>query len=461
MANTTTLTAPGKEAGLNDWLGYISKIHEKPMDLGLERMKEMIARMGIEFECPVFTVAGTNGKGSTCALLESVLRYAGYRVGMHTSPHLLRFNERCVIAGDEVDDETLISAFKAVDAARGDMPLTYFEFTGLAILKIFQDAKLDAVILEIGLGGRLDAMNAIDTDCAILCSIGIDHAAYLGDTREKIGWEKAHIMRHDKPVIVTDPNPPQTVYDYAHELLAPIYVWNKDFFTYRHHGMWDFEMEMRSMATIHTTEWRNLPKPAISGVAQLQNAAGALAALAVMQDFLPVTRSAVVEGLENVVIAARFEHVKNADEHGAAVTIDVGHNPQAAEVLAENLARTTQPGDKVWAVFGMFADKDMTSVARIMNRHIDRWFVTGLPKPRGAEAIELMDAMEEGGVDMGKVVTCASVDDALRKALAESVTEGPETVKIIGFGSFVTVTGIMESLKHDLREEQLASGEVK
>ena len=448
MANTTTLTAPGKEAGLNDWLGYISKIHEKPMDLGLERMKEMIARMGIEFECPVFTVAGTNGKGSTCALLESILRYAGYRVGMHTSPHLLRFNERCVIAGDEVDDETLIAAFKAVDAARGDMPLTYFEFTGLAILKIFQDAKLDAVILEIGLGGRLDAMNAIDTDCAILCSIGIDHAAYLGDTREKIGWEKAHIMRHDKPVIVTDPNPPQTVYDYAHELLAPIYVWNKNFFTYRHHGMWDFEMELRSMATIHTTEWRNLPKPAISGVAQLQNAAGALAALAVMQDFLPVTRSAVVEGLENVVIAARFEHVKNADEHGAAVTIDVGHNPQAAEVLAENL-------------FGMFADKDMASVARIMNRHIDRWFVTGLPKPRGAEAIELMDAMEEGGVDMGKVVTCASVDDALRKALAESVTEGPETVKIIGFGSFVTVTGIMESLKHDLREEQLASGEVK
>lgn len=461
MANTTTLTAPGKEAGLNDWLGYISKIHEKPMDLGLERMKEMIARMGIEFECPVFTVAGTNGKGSTCALLESILRYAGYRVGMHTSPHLLRFNERCVIAGDEVDDETLIAAFKAVDAARGDMPLTYFEFTGLAILKIFQDAKLDAVILEIGLGGRLDAMNAIDTDCAILCSIGIDHAAYLGDTREKIGWEKAHIMRHDKPVIVTDPNPPQTVYDYAHELLAPIYVWNKNFFTYRHHGMWDFEMELRSMATIHTTEWRNLPKPAISGVAQLQNAAGALAALAVMQDFLPVTRSAVVEGLENVVIAARFEHVKNADEHGAAVTIDVGHNPQAAEVLAENLARTTQPGEKVWAVFGMFADKDMASVARIMNRHIDRWFVTGLPKPRGAEAIELMDAMEEGGVDMGKVVTCASVDDALRKALAESVTEGPETVKIIGFGSFVTVTGIMESLKHDLREEQLASGEVK
>ena len=215
------------------------------------------------------------------------------------------------------------------------------------------------------------------------------------------------------------------------------------------------------MATIHTTEWRNLPKPAISGVAQLQNAAGALAALAVMQDFLPVTRSAVVEGLENVVIAARFEKVKECDQYGASVTIDVGHNPQAAEVLAENLARTTSPQDKVWAVFGMFADKDMASVAKIMNRHIDRWFVTGLPKPRGAEALELMDAMQEGGVDMGKVVTCSSVDDAIRKALKESLTEGPETVKIIGFGSFVTVTGIIESLKHDLREEQLAAGQVK
>ena len=162
--------------------------------------------------------------------------------------------------------------------------------------------------------------------------------------------------------------------------------------------------------------------------------------------------------MENVVIAARFEKVKECDQYGASVTIDVGHNPQAAEVLAENLARTTSPQDKVWAVFGMFADKDMASVAKIMNRHIDRWFVTGLPKPRGAEALELMDAMQEGGVDMGKVVTCSSVDDAIRKALKESLTEGPETVKIVGFGSFVTVTGIIESLKHDLREEQLAAG---
>ena len=180
-----------------------------------------------------------------------------------------------------------------------------------------------------------------------------------------------------------------------------------------------------------------------------------------MQDFLPITRSAVVEGLENVVIAARFQRIKECDEHGSSVTIDVGHNPQAAEVLAENLCRTTKPGERVWAVFGMFADKDMTSVASIMNRHIDRWFVTGLPKPRGAEAQELKDAMANGGVDLGKVVTCESVDDALRKALAESKTEGAESIKIIGFGSFVTVTGILESLRHDLREDQLAEGQLK
>ena len=461
MANTTTLTVPGQDAGLDDWLAYIGKIHEKPMDLGLERMKQMVSRMGIEFECPVFTVAGTNGKGSTCALLESVLRYSGYRVGMHTSPHLLRFNERCIVAGNEVDDATLIAAFREVERARGDMSLTYFEFTGLAILRIFQEAKLDAVILEIGLGGRLDAMNAIDTDCAILCSIGIDHSAYLGDTREQIGWEKAHIFRHGKPAICTDPQPPQTVYDYAHELLAPLYVWGKDYQSYRHHGLWDFEMDIRSMATIHTTEWRNLPKPAISGVAQLQNAAGALAALAVMQDYLPVTRSAVVEGLENVVIAARCQRIKECDKSGASVTIDVGHNPQAAEALAESLSRVIRPGEKVWAVFGMLADKDMKSVVQIMNRHIDRWFVTALPKPRGANLEELTQAMVEGGVDLGKIVQCASVDEALRKALSESVTEGAETVKIIGFGSFVTVTGILESLKHDLRETQLAEGGLK
>lgn len=456
MANTTNLSAPGKGAGLNDWLAYIGKIHEKPMDLGLDRMKQMIARMGIEFTCPVFTVAGTNGKGSTCALLEAIMRYAGYRVGMHTSPHLLRFNERCKIAGNEVDDATLVAAFEEVEQARGEVSLTYFEFTGLAILRIFQRANLDAVILEIGLGGRLDAMNAIDTDCAILCSIGIDHSAYLGDTREQVGWEKAHIMRHGKPAICTDPNPPSTVVEYAHELLAPLYVWGKDYQSYRHHGQWDFEMDLRTLAAFHTTEWRNLPKPAISGAVQLQNASGALAALAVMQDVLPITRSAVIEGLENVMIAARYQQVKARDANGAAVTVDVGHNPQAAEVLADNVLRTTTPDEKVWAVFGMLSDKDMANVSKTMNRHIDRWFITGLPKPRGADAQELLAAMEQGGVDPAKVVACENVDAALRTALAESAKPGNETVKILGFGSFVTVTGIFESLRHDLREEQLA-----
>lgn len=462
MANTMNLSAPGQGAGLEDWLAYIGKLHEKPMELGLERMKEMIARMGIEFQCPVFTVAGTNGKGSTCALLESVLRYAGYRVGMHTSPHLLRFNERCIIAGNEVEDDVLTAAFREVEDARGDLPLTYFEFTGLAIMRIFQQAALDAVILEVGLGGRLDAMNAIDADCAILCSIGIDHAAYLGDTREKIGWEKAHIMRHGKPCICTDPQPPQSVLDYAHRELAQLYLYGRDFHSYRHHGQWDFDMEMRTLASMHTTEWRNVPRPAISGAVQIQNASGALAALAAMQDYLLITRSAVVEGMENVYIAARFQQVKACDATGASVTVDVGHNPQAAEALVENLARTTQPDEKVWAVFGMFADKDMKEVARIMNRHIDRWFITGLPKPRGATVDELSTAMQDAGVDLGKVVVCENVDDALRKAMKESLTEGPEKVKILGFGSFVTVTGIFESLRHDLREAQFAAaGEVK
>ena len=198
-------------------------------------------------------------------------------------------------------------------------------------------------------------------------------------------------------------------------------------------------------------------KPAISGAVQLQNASGALAALAVMQDVLPITRSAVIEGLENVMIAARYQQVKARDANGAAVTVDVGHNPQAAEVLADNVLRTTTPDEKVWAVFGMLSDKDMANVSKTMNRHIDRWFITGLPKPRGADAQELLAAMEQGGVDPAKVVTCENVDAALRTALAESAKPGNETVKILGFGSFVTVTGIFESLRHDLREEQLAA----
>lgn len=214
---------------LDDWLNYIEKLHAKPIDLGLDRMKEMIRRLGIGFASPVITVAGTNGKGSTCTFIETIFREAGFRTALHTSPHLLRFNERALLDGREVNDESLIRAFREVEKARAGMPLTYFEFTGLGILKCFQDAKPDVVILEIGLGGRLDAINAVDPDVSVVAAVGIDHTAFLGDTREKIGLEKAHIFRSGKPAICSDPEPPQSLIEYAHEIGAKLSLINRDF----------------------------------------------------------------------------------------------------------------------------------------------------------------------------------------------------------------------------------------
>ncbi len=215
---------------LNEWLDYILASHpENVIELGLTRMKTMIARLGIAFDCPVITVAGTNGKGSTCAMLESIYRAAGYRTAMHTSPHMLRFNERAQINGKIVEDALLIDAFKEVEAARDGLPLTYFEFTALGILKVFQKAKPDVVILEIGLGGRLDAINALDSSAAIVTTVGIDHEAYLGNTREAIGWEKAHIYRKGRPAICADSQPPVKLLEYAQALGCKLSVAGVDF----------------------------------------------------------------------------------------------------------------------------------------------------------------------------------------------------------------------------------------
>lgn len=445
------LKTPGDGADLAEWLEYISKVNVKPMELGLERMKTMIARMGIDLACPVITVAGTNGKGSTCAMIDSILRYAGYHTGLHTSPHLLHFNERVVIDGVQADDETIIRAFREVEAARGDLQLTYFEYTGLAILRIFQQARLDAVVLEIGLGGRLDAMNAVEPDCSVVCSIDIDHVAYLGHTREEIGLEKACIYRTGKPAICTDPNPPKSLLEHAHMILAQLYTYGHEFHTYKHHGLFDFEMEMFH-PTPETVDWRNIPMPSLSGAASLQNAAGALAALASLSGELPITRNAVVEGLENVTIHARYEKMREADENGASVTVDVAHNPQAARVLAANLTASGDPNVETWAVFGMLRDKDMQEVAHTLLRHIDRWFVSGLPGVRGASLEELTDAMQKAGIDNTKILTHESVADALRAALAESAKREKGSVRIIAFGSFVTAAAVVECLRHDARE---------
>ncbi len=430
---------------LEGWLAHIERLHSKPIDMGLERMHEMVKRMGIAFESPVITVAGTNGKGSTCAMLESIYREAGFATGMHTSPHLLRFNERAVVNGREATNEELMAVFAEVEDARGGMTLSYFEFTGLAILRLFQKMKLDVVILEIGLGGRLDAMNAIDADASVIAAVGIDHTAFLGTTREEIGLEKAHIYRHGCPAICSDLNPPGSVRDYAKNIGAKFLSWGEGFEEKkRKDGSFDFFFERKPF-------FCGLPRPALAGESQYRNAAGALAAIASLNERLPVTDNAVRDGLRDVRIAARFETVAKTP---CPIILDVGHNPQAAEVLAQNIALTKAEGEATIAVFGMLIDKDRTSVCRIMKNSFDKWFVSGLPGERGASLESIAGSMREAGIDASRVVETASVEASLKAARNEAAkllesggAEKSRPVRIIVFGSFVTVTGALEALR--------------
>ncbi len=423
---------------LTEWLDYIEKLHAKPIDLGLERMREMISRLGIRFECPVITVAGTNGKGSTCAFIESVCRAAGLRTAMHTSPHLLRFNERALLDGREVDDRLLTAAFAEVEAARGGMTLSYFEYTGLGILKVFQNARPDVVILEIGLGGRLDAMNAIDPDCSVVAAVGIDHTAFLGSTREAIGLEKAHIFRQGRPAVCSDPEPPVTLVDHAHRIGAKLMLINRDFRAApQPDGSFDF--------TCGEVHWQ-LPRPGLAGSNQYRNVAGALAALVALKERLPVTEAAAAAGVARARITARFECVTTDP---CPTLIDVGHNPQAAAVLAENLAHFARPGDRTLAVFGMLTDKDREAVVRLTAPAVDHWFYAGLPGPRGGSAEELAERMRAAGVPDKSMTAASGVAEALAAARREALRlmrEEGAPVRIIVFGSFVTVGEALEVL---------------
>ena len=416
----------GKDT-LNEWLDYILSSHpENVIELGLTRMKKMLDRLDIHFDCPVITVAGTNGKGSTCAMLEAIYRAAGYKTAMHTSPHMLSFNERAQINGEIVEDAPLVEAFREVEAARARMPLTYFEFTALAILRVFQKASPDVVILEIGLGGRLDAINALESTASIVTTVGIDHEAYLGNTRDAIGWEKAHIYRKGHPAVCADPNPPRKLVQYAQALSADLILRGKDFeIEELPEGLMRFQMQGQV--------W-TLPVPALAGANQIDNAAGVLAIVASLLSKLPVSEEQIAEGLRSVRVSARFEKVQSDPD----VILDVGHNPHAANVLAQNV-RALQTQGKVIAVFGMLADKDMLDVVKIMSPVISEWFITGLPGPRGASAEELRRVMLEAGVDGTNIHVCDGVADAFARAKREAAI----TDKILIFGSFVTVTAAL------------------
>lgn len=418
-------------ATLEAWLTRIERLHHRPIDLTLDRVRTVADRLDLRFDCPVFVVGGTNGKGSTCAMLDGILRAAGYRVGLYTSPHLLRFNERARIGGVEAGDAALIEQFEAVEAARGDTSLTYFEFTTLAALRLFAQARLDALVLEVGLGGRLDAVNIVDADCAIVTSIALDHIDYLGPTREHIGFEKAHIYRSGRPAICGDPEPPASLIDVATKLGADLWLFGRDFNYAGDRQQWAYGGRAQRRS--------GLPYPALRGANQLLNASGALAALEALAQRLPVSQQAVRQGLLTVEITGRFQVLPGRP----AVVLDVAHNPHAAAVTASNLdAMGFYP--QTHAVFGVLRDKDIDGViAKVFDR-IDRWHLAPTPGERGCDAQALADrvrAAARARKAEAALETYASIEEAYRGALGAASVDD----RILVFGSFFTVAGAIRA----------------
>ena len=424
---------PTSDDTLADWLAYAERLHPKAIDMGLARVKTVADRMGLKFDCPVITVAGTNGKGSTCAMLEAILMEAGYRTGVYTSPHLVHFEERCRVRGDIANATDLVAACARVELARAlngtEISLTYFEFTTLAIMHLLMDAKLDVVILEVGLGGRLDAVNIIDTDCAIITSVDLDHMALLGNTRELIGFEKAGIMRASKPVVVSDPVPPQSVLDHAATIGADLWKFGTDFNFSGDKLQWGWAGRGRRYA--------GLAYPALRGANQLMNASGVLAALTALRDLLPITAQAVRVGLSMVELPGRFQIIPGQP----TLVLDVAHNPHSVAALSENLdAMGFYPCTH--AVFGAMADKDVAPMLARVGPLVDKWYFTDLPTARAATGDVLQAKWQ--ALNTRKDVT-SNAYKTPESALQAAIASADPADRIVVFGSFYTVGGILKA----------------
>ena len=410
---------------LAEWLAHCERMHPISMDLSLERTVQVWRRLGEAFRVPVITVAGTNGKGSTCAMLEAIALAAGWRVGVYQKPELVHFEERCRLGGRAVEAAALLPHFAAVEAARGDTTLTKFEFTTLAIAHLLALEPLDLVILEVGLGGRFDAVNAIDTDCAIITSIDLDHMEYLGPDRESIGLEKAQIMRPGKPAIVSDPVPPQSVIAHAQAIGADLWLVGRDFGHSGDRQQWRWSGRER--------RYNGLGYPALRGANQLLNAAGALAAFEALRERLPVPAQAVRQGLATVELPGRFQIVPGQP----ALVLDVAHNPHAVAALALNL---DQMGffRHTHAVFGAMADKDLRAIVERMVPLVDAWYCTDLPLPRAASASQLAAIVRDASPK-----SPVSEHAAPAVALANALERADPADRILVFGSFLTVGGVL------------------
>ena len=414
---------------LDQWLDWQETLHPREIELGLARIRSVWRRLKPNgLECPVITVAGTNGKGSCVAMLATIYRQAGYRVGVYTSPHLIRYNERITLDGEAVDDRRLCEVFDVIDRARGDTTLTYFEFGTLAALSIFAEEKPDLVILEVGLGGRLDAVNIIDADLALITMIDLDHTEWLGETREEIGREKAGIMRPGRPVVLADPNMPASVFAAAEQIGADAYAQGKDF-TYAE----------------TSSGWRwsgpdgvsiDLPIPELTGQGQISNASAVVMACHCLRTRLDCPDGALAAGLAKARLAGRQQLVSGSPNF----LLDVAHNPHAVESLRNYLSQRQLAG-RVNAVFGVLRGKDAAQIASLMGDIVTEWHLMDLTGSRGRTSSELADTFKASGIK-APIKTYATVADAMDGARASS--EGEDLILV--FGSFLVVGEAMRYL---------------
>ena len=415
---------------LEDWLSWQETLHPTAIDLSLDRLRRTLGRLGWRTpSCPVITVAGTNGKGSSVALLNRILTGAGYRVGTFTSPHLIRYNERITIADREISDASLLIAFERIDAARGEETLTFFEFNALAALLVFESANLDAIILEVGMGGRLDAVNVVDADVAIVTSIALDHVDWLGPDVETIAREKAGVFRAKRPAIFGSRTMPQTIAAHAESIQAQLLRLGIDFDYARGESQWTW-WDARG------NELDELPPPALIGDIQFDNAAAVIQALHSLKDRLPFTREAIERGLRDVSLRGRFQIFEGPVEW----IVDVAHNPAAAAALAAQLAERAVEGRSI-AVCGILADKDIDSIAQQLHGSFDEWIIAGLQGGRALPPAALAERLRAQGANV--VATADTVAAACDFARTRAKTGD----RVVAFGSFLTVGPAIEWIR--------------
>ncbi|WP_312255771.1 bifunctional tetrahydrofolate synthase/dihydrofolate synthase [Stutzerimonas nitrititolerans] len=428
---------------LGDWLAYLEQLHPTAIDMGLERAREVAVRLGLGRPARrIVTVTGTNGKGSTCAFIASLLHAQGLKVGVYSSPHLLRYNERVQIDGEQASDEALCAAFAAVEAARGDVSLTYFEMGTLAAFWLFQQAGLDAAVLEVGLGGRLDAVNLVDADVSAVTNIGLDHSEWLGDSRDSVATEKAGVFRSGKPALCGDLHPPASLLDCAASLPAPLYLRGRDFDLALDAQGWHW----RGVSSAgEPLELHDLPLLSLP----VENAALAIQAFVLLEPGWQPER--VADALLQTRVTGRLDRrTLRSKGQNVPLLLDVGHNPHAASYLAESLAARPPTGRRL-AVFGLLADKDLDGILDVLLPRVDGWAVAPLATPRSAPASDLHEALLRRGASV-------SIHAGVAQALEAQLVQAEEGDEILLFGSFYCVAEALEWLNRYVGESEHGDG---